>query len=189
MKYLWIALLMFSTMARGQVLQVVPTQAPIITLGVTGVDSYVSGENGIDFFMAIKTDGTTHHLLYCTVPIGGHGTAGKHVECGLYANSGGAPSSLICVGQYTETGSETTSISIPVAGCGTLAANTGYWEFANTDDSSFLYATYSCGSTCTGTFPAQTTPSDYFLETYGSYASSPAVNVTTGQAGLTVALQ
>lgn len=184
-----IAAALSAGMARAQMLQSILAPAPITVVGVTSIATYAASENGIDLFTAIKTGATTYHVLSCTVPFSGHGTAGDHLECGVYLNSGSAPSTLLCYGSYTETGSEPSPITIPLSGCGTLAASTGYWEFINTDDAALDYGTYSCGGTCTGTFPAQTTPGDYFFETYGVHPSSPAVSASTTQLANTLSLQ
>lgn len=169
-----------SVYGRAQFLAGIMAPAPITLLGETQNNESAAGGLGIQFFTEATTGATTYNVLGCSIQFAAHGTAGDQIECGLYSANGANPGSVLCHAAYTETGTEASqTIFIPLSGCGTLAASTNYWVFQNTNDAAYPVTAYNCGGSCTGTYPAATTPTFDAVQSYGTYA----VNPTPGSAG------
>lgn len=186
-----IAGLLSAGTGHAQMLQNILTPAPIVVLGQTTISGLTSAnESNIQFFTEVATPATSFHALSCAVYVGTVGTAGDKIECGLYSNNAGLPGAEICVAQYTETGTEASQfVTVPLAGCGTLAASTDYWVFFNMNDAATTIGDYFCGGSCSGTFPAPTAPTYYFFDTFGAYPTNPAAAAATSRGTFTVSLQ
>jgi hypothetical protein len=175
---------MFASVALGQMAispgrrtGAVASNSTRINLGVQVTDTNETGDMNVQLYFAVKTPAGTFHVDSCSVRLHSQGVAGKHLECGLYTANVISPANILCHGSYTETGATGDQvITIPLSGCGTLAGNTAYVIFENTDDSTLSYDDYNCGGSCSGANFSATMQSSYSdsIITYGTYPSYPS---------------
>jgi sugar lactone lactonase YvrE len=108
-------------------------------------------------------------------------TQGAKVDCGLIAapTPGTQASSWLCHATYTNPTSSAPGgwITIPLAGCGTLAPSTAYWVATDSNDTlHFPYGYWNCGGSCNGSAPTVgngTYYQHYLAVPYGTYTGMP----------------
>ena len=117
-------------------------------------------------------------------------TVGAKYDCGLIAATSAstmAPS-WSCLGTYTVTGAAApnTFVTVPMSGCGTLAAGSAWWLALNTNQAGVSAAGFtSCGgAACAGAAPTSagtgSYPCAYVAAPYGTYSGLTATLHTGG---------
>jgi len=110
-------------------------------------------------------------------------TLGAHYDCLIITapTATTEASALTCHATYTTTSTSAPNafVSLPITGCGTIAASTPYWVATNTNDSSgpnfgFWNCGGSCGATAPTTYGTGTYSSYWVAINYGTYTGLPS---------------
>jgi hypothetical protein len=156
--------------------------ASALTLGTTQETSLqAQNQNYYQLnYVVTGANAAGYSVNSCSTYVGAIGQTAYKIDCVVIAAAGTTTtaSSVLCHGTYTETTSPNAFVSIPLTGCGTLAASTGYWIGINTNDNSVQAGFYNCGGSCTGSAGSATYQAWYETVTYGTYTGLPTAAMT-----------
>jgi len=101
----------------------------------------------------------------------GTGTSGSKIDVGItQATSPTAQSTnVLCYATITESGQANQLITVPITGCGTLAAGYTGFVWMNTNDPALTVGKQDCGGSCSGSATSTTYGDCSSTVTYGTY--------------------
>jgi RHS repeat-associated protein len=141
--------------------------------------AYTDGNDAIPLFLEFTTGSSGPYAVNSCSFYAQQQNAGT-VECGIYSDNAGSPGSVLCHASYHEVPNGPAGmIIVPLSGCGTLPADSNYWVFTNTDDSSFILGvSANCNWDCSGTYPSSDTPDWYATSVTppDTYPANPTVS-------------
>lgn len=164
-------------------LLLLPSAARATTCGNTGAQvSTDSGDSGLALAIPDCVPSVNSTVQSCVV---GVATASGNIECAIYADSAGSPTgSPLC--QSASTAATTGLNTLPLSGCGTLAAGSTYHIAVSPDNNTLAFArnTDSAATDHQQAMTYPTFPTGGTWSSIGAFSFQFYLNITASGTGV-----